>query len=442
MATTELKITEDKYLFSFQDESQLWIPTSFFTKYPQFPFYGIIQNSDIYKDGKYSVTIDSEMQSDLLFHIKMLFNNYLKENIYTECNSKSTMHMYHSYRKRIVINGLVTPKRKEELLHYSLLFEMMNVTKCKIIYQYTPNIPSEYIHPSCIKEIFPSLEKLEISVITNYIKSDTLLNPNTDEYMKEYCRFCRQDKYYIRDDENYEYYTQSEMDQYNTISSSKLRKSTYNKTNNPELCDLKVNTECDDIDIGHFVIPIMKAFEAGVFDITQWNKLLGNDQLIRIMTTHIFPNITTLVYDDHDVCFQLSSIKKEYFPKLHVLCYNTNINKYNFETLFPNQLMSMIDTISLYGNDSKIEKEVISLLDDLSYNNLIHITGSCDIICSFPHKEDLIKKGYISINYISNNMEDYNGYALSNTVLKPKCYKYNAKQVLETFDITFKSTSF
>ncbi|KAK8801956.1 hypothetical protein WA158_006351 [Blastocystis sp. Blastoise] len=221
--------SQEKYLFTFQDEKQLWISKEFIEKYPQFPFQDIIQHSEKYEDDsyyvdmpslsmekviqflsddnmdidsldlddgadiyktlvEYSIDMRDERINDLLFHIEELFYNYLSKNEYYSLHKcdLSTNHtvLFNSQNKVIRIYGLTTPQRKDELLRYSLLFKMMNIDHVEITYQYAPNIPSEYIYPSCIKEIFPLVSQLKIYVIVkNYLKGDTLLNPNSDEYI-------------------------------------------------------------------------------------------------------------------------------------------------------------------------------------------------------------------------------------------------------------------
>ncbi|KAK8789921.1 hypothetical protein WA158_006701 [Blastocystis sp. Blastoise] len=160
MSTTQFRLTEDKYLFTFQDETQLWIQKEFIEKYPQFRFYDIIEHSEKYDDGsyyidipsfsmdkmihflmedyidilslnlkdsydiyktfiKYSATIDNEIQCDLLLHIKDLFYNYLKKNnnyiygnYYKSIKSSMPMELFSSYSTSIYINGLFTPQWK------------------------------------------------------------------------------------------------------------------------------------------------------------------------------------------------------------------------------------------------------------------------------------------------------------------------------------------
>ncbi|KAK8814349.1 hypothetical protein WA158_008211 [Blastocystis sp. Blastoise] len=539
MSNAELLSVEEKYLFTFQDETQLWISKEFIKKYQQLPFHDIIKHSEKYDDGsyyidmlpfhiervisflmadnmdifslnlkdsydiyktliEYSVKIDKEIQSDLLYHVKELFYKYLKDNnydvyVYINCIIKECMpiELFNLEKKEICFNGLLTPKRKDELLYYALLIKMMNITKVKITYNYASNIPIEYICPSCIKDIFHSLEKLEINVTTHYNKTELLLNPNSDEYIIEYNRLFNEYDYEIINPEEYEYYAESEMNEYNKISSSLDRNklyysrdliNSYNKRRNknelPKLYKYIVNEaiytndyskveinktkdeyELDDIirieydqktNDKRFIIHevsseygisqllllpsymylydqidpmlFMKLFEEGVFDslttlsirtIKELTNQIDLNLLSKLMTTHVFPNVTELIYDDNDEPFQLSLIKKECFPKLHIINYFTLIDLTNLDFLFPVNLISMIDTIRIYWIECNYDQneEIVDYLDTLVYTHSIHI-DIIDIdmyywIYYFTHLNELLEKNLICLDHLSIDSSRY-----------------------------------
>ncbi|KAK8797615.1 hypothetical protein WA158_005961 [Blastocystis sp. Blastoise] len=550
MSENKSILTEEKYLFTFQDETQLWIQKEFIEKYPQFPFYDIIKHTDKYDDGsyyvdmpslsmnkvidflmdksmdidslnledsydiyktliEYSITIDKKIQRNLLFHVKELFYKYLIDNNYDvygyyckNIKSRLPIELFTSDRIIIVIKGLLTPQRKDELLYYSLLFKMMNVTKVKITYDYSSSIPLEYICPSCIQDIFSSLEKLIISVVTHYQKSDELLNPNSDKYIMEYIRlFNEYDS--IDDLEKYEYYTESDMNEYNKTSSLDLNKIYYsnkfinsynkkrqknklpklykyiineaiytnnyskvemNETEDEYILDDQIIIEYDDktnnkaftiddvscklgisqllclasyLSISKIILNtyyiskynsviFMKLFEEGVFDsstalsvyaIKEITKNIDENLLSRIITTHVFPNVTELIYDIEDnyeddnnyndnndnnnnndsiniELFELFSLTKVCFPKLHIIDYKIDINFENFDSLFLVNLISMIDTIRIW----KIfigQRDIFRRLDDLSYTHSIHIDIIDMDIASSPHSENIKILNYI-----------------------------------------------
>ncbi|KAK8789847.1 hypothetical protein WA158_006627 [Blastocystis sp. Blastoise] len=342
------------------------------------------------------------------------------------------MELFNLEEKEICFNGLLTPKRKDELLYYALLIKMMNITEVKITYNYASNIPIEYICPSCIKDIFHSLEKLEINVTTHYNKTELLLNPNSDEYIMEYIRLFNEYDYEIINPEEYEYYTESEMNEYNKISSSLDRNKLYyshnlidtvakrrenyqlpklykyvvneaiytndysqvriNKTEDEYTLDDEVRIEYDEktndktfiIDkvytkhcisqllllpsylciskiifdeyLYHQIDPMlfMKLFEGVIDSLTTLNieliKELTNEidenLFNKIMTTHVFPNVTELICDD-----------------------TTD----NFDSLFPASLISMIDTIRINYVDDNEKEEIVLRLDEIVYTHSIHI---------------------------------------------------------------------
>ncbi|KAK8793531.1 hypothetical protein WA158_004890 [Blastocystis sp. Blastoise] len=534
MSATKCQLTEEKYLFTFQDETQLWIPRKFIEKYPQLPFHDIIKHSEKYEDGshyidmlpfhikkvisffmdknqdisslnlrdsydiyrtllEYSVTLDKEIQSDLLFHIEELFIDYLNANNYTffkylqydYCQINIPMELFDLEKKEMHIQGLFSPQRKDELFYYSILIKMMNITEVEITYDYASNIPIEYICPSCIKDLFTSLEKLAISVTSNYKKSKIVLNPNSDEYKMEYNRLFNSDEYKTKNFENYDHYAESEMYEYNkvyldvkTIDSNKLVTSINGKRRMKELPKLykyipddaiytndyseveisqmndKDKEEEDRVNIyyrhyrkestftidkfssewgisqllrlfsylnvstierGHYneseykARIILKILEEGVFDSlsilsVKWIRTLTEridySLLMKVMTTHIFPNVTELIYDDES--FPLSSIKKECFPKLHIINYNVEITYENFEYLFPMDLMSIIDTITI--------------INKLIYN--------------LPHSKELLEKDLISIYELK--IDTSNG-----EIIKKLDYFENYKHNIDRLDIQF-----
>ncbi|KAK8797596.1 hypothetical protein WA158_005942 [Blastocystis sp. Blastoise] len=560
MLDTEFQLTEDKYLFTFQDETQLWISREFIEKYQQLPFYGIIKHSGRYEDGsyyidihsssmkivihflmeekidifslnlkdsydiyktltEYSVTIDKEIQSDLFIHIKDLFYNYLNEKNYDVYNFNAIrpcmpIELYNIEEKKIYINGLITSQRKEELLYYSLLFKMMNITRVEITYDYASNIPIEYICPSCIQDIFPSLEKLIIYLTTHYKKTQQLLNPNSDEYIMEYIRLFSELDYEIENPEEYDYYTELEMNEYNKISSLDRNKiyyshkliNSYNekkeKNELPKLYRYVVNEaiytndyskveisktedeytlndqviiKYDDktkdktfiidkvytehgisqllrllllssfskivvdlyIDTKYESIIIINAFEEGVFDcvtilniswikklINKINKKLFN----KIMTTHVFPNVTELIYDDDD--------NNEYSDYDYDDSDNDDYNDAtdNFEFLLPVSLISIIDTIRINNIDSDKEEEIALRLDELVYTHSIIIDiiniYKYDLMNYFPHLKELIKKNLIIFDYL------YIDSSRSKNIEKLDSID-NYKQHIDSLNITF-----
>ncbi|KAK8809768.1 hypothetical protein WA158_000711 [Blastocystis sp. Blastoise] len=532
MSASDFQLTEDKYLFTFQDETQLWISKEFIDKYQQLPFYDIIEHSEKYEDGsyyadmpslsmkkvidflmdknidisclnlkdsydiyktliEYSVKIDNVIQSDLLFHIKELFYNYLKDNNFDVsgyyCEDKESripMELFNLEEKELGVNNLFTPQRKDELLYYSLLIKMMNITQVRITYDYSSNIPLEYICPSCIKDIFPSLEELKITVRTHYKKTELLLNPNSDEYIMEYNRLFTKNNYKIEYPEEYECYNESEMNEYNKISSLDLNKIYYshkliesydkkrqkneipklyrcvvneaiytndysqveiNKTKDEYELDDKVRIKYDDITNDKtFIIDLvsskhgisqllllpsylylydqidpmlfMKLFEEGVFDsLTTLSintiKLLINEidenLFNKVMTTHVFSNVTELIYDDYDATE-------------------------NFKSIFPVNLISIIDTIRIKKIITSKNEEIALLLDDFAYTHSIHIDGIDDCIYSFPHLKELLGKNLVSFHKLSI------GYSNSDTIKKLDCFE-NYKQNIDIIDIIFKN---
>ncbi|KAK8789924.1 hypothetical protein WA158_006704 [Blastocystis sp. Blastoise] len=386
---------------------------------------------------------------------------------------------------------------------------MMNTTEVEIEYDYASDIPLEYICPSCIKDIFPSLKELKIIVNTHYKRTEILLNPNSDDYIMEYNRLFNKNDYEINNPEIYDYYTESEMNEYNKISSSLDRNklyyskdliNTYNerreKNELPKLYKYIVNeaiytndyskTEINKtkdeyalkdavtitydvylVSISQYNIMIfMTLIKEGLFDsltvfsVYGWIKGsikgINVNLLNEIKTTHLFPNVTEIIYDDYiydnydytynydndsfdfqyndDELFQLSSIKKEYFPKLHIINYNIEITTKNYESLFPINIMSVIDTIRINDIDIDQKEEIAFLLDKLVYTHSIHIdrvdTYVYHCISYFPHLNDLLAKNQIILDCLDI-------YSSCSENIKIFYYIESNKQNIDSLDIAF-----
>ncbi|KAK8809801.1 hypothetical protein WA158_000744 [Blastocystis sp. Blastoise] len=545
MSTSDFQLTEDKYLFTFQDETKLWISKEFIEKYPQLPFRDIIQHSEEYDDGsyyidipyypmdkviqflmednvdifslnlkesydiyktfiEYSVTIDNKKQHDLLFHVEKLFFNYLKENNYSvfkqygdDNQLNMPIDLHSSDRTRINIKGLINTQRKNELLNLSLLTKMMNVADVFIEYDYASNIPIEYICPSCIQDIFPSIENIYITVTSSYKKSEILLEPYSDEYSTEYDRLFYSNKYKDKNPENYDYYTNSEVTEYNKIFTEnistihnhkfiisyngKRRMSQIPKLYKYITDDAIYTTDYSKVEINQindknkkedrvriqysdnkkettFIIDkfssewgisqllhlfsylniskidrglyddskykasfILKTLEEWVFDslsilsvkwIKELTEKIDYSLFMKTMATRVFPNVTKLIYDDDDESFQLSSIKKECFPKLHIIQYEIDISISSFNLLFPLKLMSMIDIVRINKIDYGQEEGIAIRLEKIAFKYSIHI------------------------NIISLDARIFSSN--SDNIKKLDCFK-NYKQHINNLDIIFKN---
>ncbi|KAK8797554.1 hypothetical protein WA158_005900 [Blastocystis sp. Blastoise] len=468
MSNAESQLLEDKYLFTFQDETQLWISKEFIEKYHQFPFYDIIEHSDKYEDDsyyidmlpfhiekvivflidknmdfeslnlrdgydiyktliEYSFSLDSDIQKELLNQVKKLFINYLIENDYDLCSYENEYKLLHEVPTRLnnrVYIGLFTPQRQEELLYYSLLIKMIDIVVVTIKYDYASNIPLKYIHPSNIRNIFPSLRRLIITVITHYKKSEILLNPNTEEYTLEYLRIYSELKNSKNNYCKYDYYSRSDIKKYKRISLYmnnlqnfnnfkfyhekrprklyKLYKNFINEaiyTNDYSQVEIiKPENECtleDTVEIEVYYsmskyksIILIKAAEEGVFDSFTtlsfgWIKRepqLDYNIIKRILTTHVFPNVIELIFKYYDI--------------------------ESFKFLFPVNIISMIDTIHIHETGFYQKEKLALLFDNLAYTHSIHIDGIDELIFFLPHLKELFEKNLISFDELKIDSSD------------------------------------
>ncbi|KAK8805793.1 hypothetical protein WA158_002449 [Blastocystis sp. Blastoise] len=383
------ELIEDKYLFTFQDETQIWISREVIETYTKLPFYDIITHSEKYDDGSYYIDMPSfpmnkvihllternmnflsldfkdrygiyktlveysiEMKNgellDILFYTKELFYDYLEDNNYSIYKESSivdlpciSMSIFNSAEKVIRIQGLFTPQRINELLYYSLLIKMMNITKAEITYDYASNIPIEYICPSCIKDIFPSLKEIKI---TGGKDDETL-------YVHTFSSVCG-------------------MTQLLYLIS-------YYSISNVEIYPVKILA--DKID---------------------------NNLSMKLVTTHVFPNVTELYYDDDDASDESPDYR------------------------FLMNLLPMIDTIHIYDIMYGGWEALAYFVDDLVYTHSIRIDYTDYLILDFPHLKELLEKDLISFSVLHIDTSNSNN-------VKKLYYFENCKQDIDSVDIAF-----
>ncbi|KAK8812501.1 hypothetical protein WA158_007734 [Blastocystis sp. Blastoise] len=487
MSENKSLLAENKYLFTFQDETQLWISREFIENYSQFPFHDIIQHSEQFKDGSYYINM-------LPFHIEKVISLFNDKNIdISSLNLRDTYDIYRTLLEySITLDNEIQSYDNRNLLDDDYPIELFD-SDWKKINDYASNIPLEYICPLYIQDIFPSLNELTINITTSSKQTELVLNPNSDEYIMEYARLFYSDDYEISKRKKYEYYTESEMNEYNKISSldtkniyysrdlivsyNKKRKQNQlpkifknsineviytndyseiknsemicnnmlkdtvritfdNHKNNKKLCIDKVSSEwgmsqllqlCPYFSISEIwfntlhsyskyeAMIIIKSLE-GVFDslktlnirwIKELNDKINNKLFMKIMTTHVFPNVTEIIYDDATS---------------------------NFEFLFPMDLMSIIDTIRINRIDINNNKEIATLLDNLVYSHSIHIDEINPLLCNgliycLPHLKELLEKNLISFDKIYIDTSD-------SINVKKLDYFENYKHNIDRLDIT------
>ncbi|KAK8809772.1 hypothetical protein WA158_000715 [Blastocystis sp. Blastoise] len=179
--------------------------------------------------------------------------------------------------------------------------------------------------------------------------------------------------------------------------------------------------------------PLLSKLEEGVFDNIEIFNIFSfiqpgsypeYIQLFKdIITTHVFPNVTTLItgdlpYNPTDTNLEdvYSLITREHFPKLHIYdishCINelSEYSKYIRDFFFPSSLFNIIDTILINNGDFPeysipLSEEVINtLMNSDNVNNIkIHDTVSINSYVSSWQQlllHDLLIADTFQINYI------------------------------------------
>ncbi|KAK8797545.1 hypothetical protein WA158_005891 [Blastocystis sp. Blastoise] len=363
---------------------------------------------DIYRTLlEYSFSTNSEMKSDLFFHIKELFIEYLKENNYD---------IYQFYGKE------------------SLLYMPM--------------------------KLFDSNKKrMRIDVITNYEKTEQLLNPNSDDYIMEYIRLFNKCGYKIKNYKDYDYYNELEMNEFNHYFSFDIDTiyypfdliDTYNKRREinklPKLYKYVVNeaiytndylnvniNETDDENSYKNIIGILYDEKTNdkTFIIYQVFSTCGISQLLHLLSYYSISQNEKNLYDytRYESIIIIKALKEGILDSLTTLNGYRNMN--NFKSLFPMNIVSMIDSIQIHKIDSTQNETLAFLLDDLAYKYLIHIDGIDSMIYYIPHLKELLEKDLISIHKLCINSSDSVNIKKLDYII---CYKHN----IECLDITFQN---
>ncbi|KAK8809793.1 hypothetical protein WA158_000736 [Blastocystis sp. Blastoise] len=523
------KVDEDSACFIFQDDSRFRVPLVILNKYPKSLLSLVFQNSENYikdEDAYYidspplsicqlvkfmrnKITLDSmsinevcDMQdtiehffgdevTDSILKIEDFcyesFKNLLKEQ---NCELTREFEFGYTHDYELVIHSLFTEEKVDRFLEYSKLFNRYNIAKVSLKFDFSEDIPYEYIYPSNLHEIFPKLKSYRLFPSYYPIQKEIQITSSNIHYSVLYKQYKR--LYYIRNDYDklkkyQEKYPEIEEDPIydhyihlypiqNKNANSQDEKintdrdilydnnnneyifiepevkpdlyieslSTYSKEYNDKQIELENkgiknnNEKCDELfsfsyldrnnvfDIEHPIISfIINLFKYYSFTDTQYklqinippflnelnNGLLDTMQIINILnfihpqsypdyiqlfkdiiTTHVFPNLTTILFNFDSVTSDdiilmnniLLLIRREHFPKLSIYDLYTNscdmctqIVRNMINLLFPVSFLDLIDIIIINEKRSifisYINEDIVNNLLSSNKNHNIHI---------------------------------------------------------------------
>ncbi|KAK8803818.1 hypothetical protein WA158_001512 [Blastocystis sp. Blastoise] len=491
--------------FVFQDEKRISIPLSFFENLPNSLLLLAYKSPANYLEDVEAYYIDSpslfidkvvEIFNNLVpldsfsfrelidvdktikyflgddfteYHLKI--DDFLVESLKTfieENNCELDSKILHSEDNCFImtIQEIFTEERNKLFLQYSCLFEYFNVYEVCLKYNFSSDIPYEYIYPSNLHELFPKIKNYIIQV-TYYPEIKFLQVKSTDtHYITLYKEYKRQ---YYKEYYPYAYRVYSlkhpEIEQnilkYNSISVDPIINNKHNRTLNikdihEEFIDIDIDEEIknekeekrpdlyidplcdysrnyteemigknkhdfcindqkaitefnfsyihDGTDKPQFMLqleipPLLLLLKDSLYaslKIFDFSQFIHQDmypeyiQLFKhIITTHVFPNVTTLqinsfvmLNSNKDLIREiLSLITRDRFPKLHI--YNLlAFDEYSIlndsllsdmDVLVPISLLQLIDIIQP-GNNSYFTKfpKIKTILDNLIISKKQH----------------------------------------------------------------------
>ncbi|KAK8797617.1 hypothetical protein WA158_005963 [Blastocystis sp. Blastoise] len=234
---TVSKYTKNTIDFIFNDESRISVELSFLKKYPTSLLSLTVENSANYLQDEDAYYIDSSRYSvdslilymegkisleslpmnevceirdaadyffgndiiDIKDKIEAVLQSFL--NIFMKQNDFSIedeLYEKDTIKPKLSINGVITKERNEKFQEYSRLFEVLNIKRVQVEFDFSEDIPYEYIYPSNLHELFPKLEEYEIKFKIIKLTKEICLNPSDPKYTslyKTYKLYCYE-KYY------------------------------------------------------------------------------------------------------------------------------------------------------------------------------------------------------------------------------------------------------
>ncbi|KAK8809683.1 hypothetical protein WA158_000626 [Blastocystis sp. Blastoise] len=263
--------------------------------------------------------------------------------------------LWDSLQSFIVNNKyIITEERNQLFYQYSPLFDFFNITIVTLKFDFSEDIPYEYIYSSNLHEVFQKLEMLFIEPSYYSHRKEIYIPPSDPHY--------------------------SLLTRYTTSNCRAIVIFVFNDSllfiHFPIMKHIKqlVTLQNPRVKIQFDIPPLLITIRDGlvdtiiifnIFNFIQPGSYPEYIQLFKdIITTHVFPNVTTLKityfsYDLYIPLFQeiLQLITRNHFPKLHIydisdiIRNEIHIYKENYKfVLFYESIIQLMDTI-IYDKD-------------------------------------------------------------------------------------------
>ncbi|KAK8791055.1 hypothetical protein WA158_005686 [Blastocystis sp. Blastoise] len=250
--------------------------------------------------------------------------------------------------------NIITEERNQLFCQYSPLFDFFNITIVTLKFDFSEDISYEYIYPSNLHEVFPKLETFLIEHIDKEINEEkNEIKPDLFVILSSYSR--------DYDAQQMEFEKKNLL-LYNNKYISYMKFIFIQDGENPRV---KIQFDIPPllITIRDGLVDTIIIFN--IFNFIQPGSYPEYIQLFKdIITTHVFPNATTLkiTYYSYDLYIPLLQdilqlITKNHFPKLHIydisdiIRNEIHIYKENYKfVLFSESIIQLMDTI-IYDKD-------------------------------------------------------------------------------------------
>ncbi|KAK8809612.1 hypothetical protein WA158_000555 [Blastocystis sp. Blastoise] len=347
-------------------------------------------------------------------------------------------------RFQLIIHDIITEEKNQLFYQYSPLFDFFNITIVTLKFDFSEDIPYEYIYPSNLHEIFPKLETFLIEPSYYSQRKEICIPPSDPHYTKRKKNLNKKendisDKNIDIDKEINEENNEIKPDLFVILScysrdydaqQMEFEKKNLLLYNNKYISYMKFifiqDGENPRVKIQFDIPPLLITIRDGlvdtiiIFNIFNFIRPGSYPEYIQlfkdIITTHVFPNATTLKityysYDSYIPLLQeiLQLITKNHFPKLHIydisdiIKNEIHIYKENhIFVLFYESIIQLMDTI-IYDKDIFANiSENIMLYPEIS-EAILNTNNS-----NYFTIQDANSSQYKILNKLRNCMKDIN----------------------------------
>ncbi|KAK8801950.1 hypothetical protein WA158_006345 [Blastocystis sp. Blastoise] len=229
----------------------------------------------------------------------------------------------------------------------------------------------------------------------------------------------------------------------------------------------EIDTECHSRSMKQLYIPpLLKVLKEGFLDNLESIDIMNfirriipeYIQLFKdILTTHVFPNITTLEIKKYPVndfdMFILKDIllfiTKEHFPKLHIYnihnCFRNSLFLETIHVLFPISLLNIIDTIYTDCNSYTFGIPInLRMVENLMNTKDIHVESNCIPYTAIYERFwlSLYRSGILNINTLCLNLNEIHNSINDYSLLDFNLFPFKCLYIVSEFELNDNNSLF